>query len=463
MIARTGPQHVYVACVSLVSLFVLARSLPHVSLTGAVVAALAVLVAESFSVTIRDNVHVSLVNIVFIVIVIVAGAATAVVAALGIMPSVLLRASKQNGLKAFFNTAQFALSAAAAGVSYLYLLSVMGAAFPSPLGIIAALVATLMFTLVNLLMVSGIVSAASPDAFWPTLRTTLPAFVVQVPSAFALAVLSALLLLQSPWAVLFMAVPVLVARYALMAFEQLDEAYDELVRGFVNAIEMKDLYTRGHSERVSQLSVLVAEELGISYDERRLTGYAALLHDVGKVGVSLCIINKPGPLDDAEFEEIKKHPTIGANVLRDIDFLEPAIDIVRYHHERLDGRGYPHGVDEQHLSRLVRIVTAVDAFDAMTSTRSYRRALSIEEAIAELERCAGAQFDPEVVVALAACVRRLDWQPTVDFASEAALHGAEIPNAPVGELRRSRGALPLRRERRADASSARASRPWGTS
>ncbi|TVR31629.1 MAG: HD-GYP domain-containing protein [Nitriliruptor sp.] len=433
MIARTGPLHIYVACVSLVGFAVLARSLPNVSVTVAVVAALAVFVAEYFSVTIRDNVDVSLVNIVFLVIVIVAGPETAVVASLGIMPSELLRASSQKGLKACFNTAQFALSAAAAGASYLYLLSVMGTTFPSPLGIIAALVATLMFTLVNLVMVSGIVSASSPDAFWPTLRTTLPAFFVQVPSAFALAVLSALLLLQSPWAVLFMAVPVLVARYALMAFEQLDKAYDELVRGFVNAIEMKDLYTRGHSERVSQLSVLVAEELGISYNERRLTGYAALLHDVGKVGVSLCIINKPGPLDDDEFEEIKKHPTIGANVLRDIDFLEPAIDIVRYHHERLDGKGYPHGVGEEELSDIVRIVTVVDAFDAMTSTRSYRRALRVDDAIAELRRCAGRQVDERMVEALAVAVERVGWQPTTDFASEEQLHGHAIPTGTAQE------------------------------
>ncbi|MGM0617323.1 MAG: HD-GYP domain-containing protein, partial [Actinomycetota bacterium] len=232
---------------------------------------------------------------------------------------------------------------------------------------------------------------------------------------------------------------------------------------FVKAIEIKDLYTRGHSERVSQLSVHVAEELGVGYEERRITKYAALLHDVGKVGVPLCIINKPGPLDDDEFAKMQEHPAIGVEILYDIDFLEPAIDIVRYHHERLDGRGYPHGVGEQHLSRLVRIVTAVDAFDAMTSTRSYRRALDVEEAIAELERCSGPQFDAEVVAALTRCVRRLGWEPTVDFASEEALHGAEIPNAPVGELQRSRGALPMRRERRTDAFPSRGAGTWGSS
>jgi putative nucleotidyltransferase with HDIG domain len=268
----------------------------------------------------------------------------------------------------------------------------------------------------------------SADRFADTLRSfAASAIILQIPYA-GIAVLAAVILLRaSPWALLLMAVPTLIARYGLLAFQRLDESYDRLVRSFVKAIEIKDLYTRGHSERVAELSVHVAEELGVPYDERRLTRYAALLHDVGKIGVPLCIINKPGPLDDEEFEAIKQHPSIGADILHDIDFLAPAIDIVRYHHERIDGRGYPHGVSGDELSDIVRIVTAVDAFDAMTSTRSYRRALEVEDAVAELRRCAGTQFDPRMVEALARAVERIGWQPTVEFASEQHLHGEEIP------------------------------------
>jgi HD-GYP domain-containing protein (c-di-GMP phosphodiesterase class II) len=142
--------------------------------------------------------------------------------------------------------------------------------------------------------------------------------------------------------------------------------------------------------------------------------------------VPLCIINKPGPLDDDEFEAIKGHPSIGADILYDIDFLTPAIDIVRYHHERLDGAGYPHGVGAEELSDIVRIVTAVDAFDAMTSTRSYRRALTVDAALAELRRCAGSQFDPRMVEALTRVVDRIGWTPTVDFASQKHLRGESI-------------------------------------
>ena len=427
MPTRKGTLHWYVASTAVAGLAVVAWALPQVSLLTAVVAIIAIGVAESFSVTIRDDIHVSLSNIVTVVVFVVAGPAAAVVGTLGGLPVIWTRASDRRLLRVLFNGGQSALSAAIGGATFVVLGELLTTSIPSAslIGVVA--IATLAYSLANYGFVAGVVSVSSPDRFWPTFISMTPALLVQTPTAVGLAVVAVLLFLQGPWALLFMAVPVLVARYALMSFERLETSYDELVRGFVTAIELKDLYTRGHSERVSELSVLVAEELGIPYEQRRLTRYAALLHDVGKVGVPLCVINKPGPLDDHEFAEIKKHPTIGAEILRDIDFLAPAIDIVRFHHERLDGKGYPHGVKEEELSDIVRIVTAVDAFDAMTSTRSYRQALSIDAAIAELRRCAGRQFDPRMVEALATVVDRVGWTPTTDFASEAQLHGEHIP------------------------------------
>jgi putative nucleotidyltransferase with HDIG domain len=291
------------------------------------------------------------------------------------------------------------------------------------------------YVLVNNLLVGIVVALASGEPMHSALSSVLQVGWLQGPYV-GIAILAAALLRAGgigPVLLLLLALPVLIARSGLVAFQKTDEAYDRLVRSFVTAIEVKDLYTRGHSERVAELSVHVAEELGVPYDERRLTGYAALLHDVGKIGVPLCVINKPGPLDDDEFAQIKQHPSIGARILRDIDFLAPVLDIVRFHHERLDGRGYPHGASEEELGDLVRIVTAVDAFDAMTSTRSYRRALQVEEAVAELRRCVGRQFDTRMVEALARVVERLDWQPTVEFASAAELKGREIPLGTAAE------------------------------
>jgi putative nucleotidyltransferase with HDIG domain len=289
--------------------------------------------------------------------------------------------------------------------------------------------------LVKHLLVGVVVALASGEPLRSALSSVLQVGWLQGPYV-GIAILAAALLRAGgvgPALLVLLALPVMIARSGLVAFQKTDEAYDRLVRSFVTAIEVKDLYTRGHSERVSELSVHVAEELGIPYDERRLTGYAALLHDVGKIGVPLCVINKPGPLDDDEFAAIREHPEIGAEILRDIDFLAPALDIIRYHHERLDGQGYPYGVGEEELGSLVRIVTAVDAFDAMTSTRSYRRALAIDEAVAELRRCVGTQFDGRVVEALATVAERLDWQPTVDFASVAELKGQSIPFGTAAE------------------------------
>lgn len=427
MASGRGTLHWYIGSTALAGAAIFAWAIPQVSVAAAAGAILAVFVAEFFAVRVRKNVDVSLSNIVTLVLILVAGPELAVVGALGVTPIIVARAADQRLLRVLFNTSQVALSAAAGGQVYVLLTSAAGVSFPSFASIAIIVLAAAVSAGLNYLLVSGVVSVTSPDRFWSTFLTTSPAMLVQVPSAVGIAIVGALLLLQSPWAVLFIAVPVIVARYALMAFERVETSYDELVRGFVTAIELKDLYTRGHSERVSELSVLVAEELGIPYEQRRLTAYAALLHDVGKVGVPLCIINKPGPLDDDEFAEIKRHPTIGAEILRDIDFLAPAIDIVRFHHERLDGKGYPHGVPAEELSDIVRIVTTVDAFDAMTSTRSYRQALTVEAAIAELRRCAGRQFDPRMVEALAVAVERVGWTPTTEFASEEHLHGERIP------------------------------------
>jgi putative nucleotidyltransferase with HDIG domain len=425
--SRWGALHWYIASTAAAGLVVYSWSLPQVSWTTAVMALLAIGLAESFSVTIRDDVHVSLSNIVILVVVLVAGPATAVVGTAGVLPVIAARATDLRVTRVVFNGSQFALSAAAGGYAYAWLSESASVSFPSGGSILMIAMAAIVFSGTNYVLVSGVVAASTPDTFWSTFWSTVPAMLMQVPSALAISVVGALLLDQSPWAVAFIIVPILVARYALMAFERLETSYDELVRGFVTAIELKDQYTRGHSERVSELSVLVSEQIGVPYEQRRLTRYAALLHDVGKVGVPLCVINKPGPLDDDEFAHMQKHPTIGAEILRDIDFLEPAIEIVRFHHERLDGKGYPHGVKEEELSDIVRIVTTVDAFDAMTSTRSYRQAMTIEAAIAELRRCAGRQFDPRMVEALATVVERIGWQPTTDFASVEHLHGEDIP------------------------------------
>jgi HD-GYP domain-containing protein (c-di-GMP phosphodiesterase class II) len=145
--------------------------------------------------------------------------------------------------------------------------------------------------------------------------------------------------------------------------------------------------------------------MGVSESQLRFVHWGAIIHDVGKIGVSDAILRKPGALTDAKWAEMRRHPEIGYAMLKDIAFLRPALDIVRYHHERYDGAGYPVGLAGEEIPLAARIFAAVDAYDAMTSDRPYRRARSREEALAEIQRLAGAEFDPRVVQVLLRALR----------------------------------------------------------
>jgi putative nucleotidyltransferase with HDIG domain len=178
-------------------------------------------------------------------------------------------------------------------------------------------------------------------------------------------------------------------------------AYVGAIRALALALDARDPYTAGHSDRVSAMSAAVGHQLGLSEDDLDVLRLGALLHDIGKIGISDDVLRKPGPLTDVEFEAIKEHPTTGARILRSVAFLAPHLPIVELHHERPDGKGYPHGLRGEEIPLHARIVHVVDAFDAMTSARAYRPARGAAEALQELWRCAGTQFDAEVVQALA--------------------------------------------------------------
>jgi putative nucleotidyltransferase with HDIG domain len=168
------------------------------------------------------------------------------------------------------------------------------------------------------------------------------------------------------------------------------------------AAEIKDRYIRGHPERTSEVAAALAEEMGLSSEQVRNIKIAGLLHDIGKITVSESILNKPGKLTKREFANIKDHPIVGATLVSQVKGFEQVIPIVRHHHERFDGKGYPDGLTGEEIPLEARIMSVVDVFDALTSERSYRKGLSREEATAELERGAGTQFDPVVLEAFLA-------------------------------------------------------------
>jgi len=180
-------------------------------------------------------------------------------------------------------------------------------------------------------------------------------------------------------------------------YSEIQYGYLQTVMSLANSIEAKDPYTRGHCQRVMEISCELARAVGLSEDDIDDLRYAAILHDIGKIGISAAILNKQGKLTNEEFDEIKKHPAIAYNILKDIDFLKNGLDGILQHHERYDGKGYPNGLKEDEICIFGRILCVADAFDAMTSDRPYRKGMSMEVALKELERCKGSQFDPKIV------------------------------------------------------------------
>ena len=164
-------------------------------------------------------------------------------------------------------------------------------------------------------------------------------------------------------------------------------------------VEAKDSYTRGHSDRVSEYSVLIGEKVGLSEDQIKTLRIGGLFHDIGKIGIPDSILQKQAKLTDEEYSEIKNHPSIGAHILGAASTFKEIIPIVKHHHERFDGRGYPSGLKGEDIPYLARIAAVADTFDAMTSRRSYRDALDLQYVKDEIKKCEGTQFDPQIAEA----------------------------------------------------------------
>jgi HD-GYP domain-containing protein (c-di-GMP phosphodiesterase class II) len=214
----------------------------------------------------------------------------------------------------------------------------------------------------------------------------------------------------------------------------LQQSAVELVRALANAIDAKDNYTCGHSERVGWLARLTGEALGLPENELELLEWAGVLHDVGKIGIPETILNKPGKLTDDEFEAMKRHPQLSYEVLKPVQRLGPVLDGVLYHHENWDGSGYPHKLAGEAIPLTARIIRVVDTFDALTSTRSYRKGFDIDRAYKILRESAGNGTEPRVAFAFMDTFRRYIAERPEDF-TERFPHIAEQVRQPDGSLR----------------------------
>lgn len=199
------------------------------------------------------------------------------------------------------------------------------------------------------------------------------------------------------------------------ALGQLEANFESIVRALVRAVEAKDPYTAGHSERVMQYSLWIAEEMGLGDYEKRLLEMGCLVHDIGKIGIPDNVLTKPGKLTDEEFEMIRMHPVYGANIVQNVDLFRECLPIIRWHHEKLDGSGYPDRLAGDDIPFLVRIATVADIFDAITSTRSYRVGMALDRAISILDEDTNKGYlDAEVVAAFKQVIARNGVIPQTD-------------------------------------------------
>ena len=376
-----------------------------------------IFVAEQFPVTMPLGIGSYSVSFVLMIAAIILGGPAEAGIASGFGFLTIRGARKVHPARHVFNASDYALASTLAGLAFVSVYNALelppisrGLAFPQIL--VPVVAATAVQFLVNtglVALVVAFVRGGKLSSVWrDQYRSILTGYV-----AFAAlgVVLAALHLEMGPASVVFLLVPLLVARQGFQTAIKMEGAFEATVRSLIKAIEAKDPYTKGHAERVAKLAEMTARSYGLSSEECRVIRYIALMHDVGKLGVSTKILAKPGKLTDEEYEHMKMHPVRGYEIVSEIDFLKRAAETaVRHHHERMDGRGYPDGLAGEDIPVIARIVMVCDAFDSMTSTRVYRKAKSIESALAELHRCVDTQFDRRSLNALERALAEHGWE-----------------------------------------------------
>jgi putative nucleotidyltransferase with HDIG domain len=301
-----------------------------------------------------------------------------------------------NWYKTLFNAAQYSLSSGLAGVVYISSGGVVGTQNIINYLLPAALCA-LTYCFINLFLVTCVISLDSgmqiTKVYRINIKDIIPSYLAEAPMGFIMAIIYVHIGILG---ILLFFFPLLLARQSFELYTRMRKIYLDTIRTLAATIDAKDPYTHGHSERVSQLAVQLARKLDFAETEIEYLEYAAILHDIGKIGIEDRILGKKDRLTDEEYDKIKEHPVIGASIIGSIEFLQKCSQTVLHHHERYNGGGYPHGLKGEEIPRTARLLAVVDAYDAMNSDRPYRKKLSENDILEEIERESGKQFDPAI-------------------------------------------------------------------
>lgn len=264
---------------------------------------------------------------------------------------------------------------------------------------ITLLIFTYLFINVSLVTIalSLLENQRSYMIFFNNFKWALPNYVALAPLGILLAMIYINIGILG---VILFLIPLFAARHSFQLYMNMRKVYLDTIQALATTIEAKDPYTHGHSDRVAKYSLIIAEEMNLSGDFLNMLNYAALLHDIGKIGIPEEILNKPDKLSEDEFNRVKQHPELGASIVEKLDFLAKPATFIKSHHERLNGSGYPQGLCREDIPLGAAILAVADTFDALTSDRPYRKAWSIEDAMAEIEKSSDIQFKSEVVQAL---------------------------------------------------------------
>lgn len=291
-----------------------------------------------------------------------------------------------------FNVSQGAIVSSIMGLLYVKNGGIVGEFHLFP-----TILILLMGMIINTVIISALVSIINNQGFANIWISNIKGTFFSSIAVGTLGIIIALAFLGYGYgAVLLFFGPLLLARHSFKLYIDMRNLYISTIEALNKTIEAKDRYTSGHANRVEEYSVKLAESYGLSYERIQNIRTAAMLHDIGKIGINDSILHKTSKLSHKEYAEIRKHSSIGADIISKMDFLQDVANIIRYHHERYDGKGYPEGLKGKHVPVEAYVLAIADAYDAMTSDRPYRRALKKEFALKEIEENAGTQFHPSL-------------------------------------------------------------------